>query len=417
MPVADKGENDVAFEALRGWTAQQKHAVTAAYLGWTLDALDFFLLVFVIKDIAAEFGTSIPAISIAVTLTLALRPFGAFLFGRLADRYGRRPILMINIAVYSLLSFATAFVPNLTIFLLVRAAFGIGMGGVWGIGSSLAMETIKPSARGVVSGLLQSGYSMGYLLASIVFGLLYAHVGWRGMFVVGLLPAMALIPYVYARVPESPVYDRTATDEGRTMNVLRRHWRLTLYTIVLMTALNFFSHGTQDLYPTFLQNQHGLAPAAVSTIAIIYNIGAVLGCLLFGSLSQRFGRRRMMVTAAFLALPVVWLWAYSPTLGMLTLGAFLINFFVQGCWSIIPAHLNELSPAEARSTFPGTVYQLGNLAASSNLTIQALIVEARGEYSFALSAVAIAAGIAIILLVAFGPEAHGIEMKRKNAAG
>lgn len=399
------------FEALRGWTASQKHVVAASYLGWTLDAVDFFLLVFVIKDIAEEFNTSIPTITVAVTLTLACRPLGAFLFGRLADHYGRRPILMINILVYSLLSFLTAFVPDLATFLIVRALFGVGMGGVWGIGSSLAMETIKPEARGVVSGLLQSGYAMGYLLASVIFGLLYIHVGWRGMFVVGLLPALMLIPYVYKAVPESPVFDGARSAAVPILSVLRQHWKLTLYTIVLMTAFNFFSHGTQDLYPTFLQKQHGLGPAAVGQIAIIYNIGAVLGCLLFGSLSQHFGRRRTMISAALLALPTVWLWAYSPSLTMLTLGAFLINFFVQGCWSIIPAHLNELSPAMARSTFPGTVYQLGNLVASSNLTLQALIVEAQGNYSLALASVAIAAGIAIALLLAFGPEAHGVTMK------
>jgi len=399
------------FEALRGWSASQKHVVTAAYLGWTLDAVDFFLLVFVINDIATEFGTTIPTITVAVTLTLACRPLGAFLFGRLADTYGRRPILMINILVYSLLSFATAFVPNLVTFLIVRALFGVGMGGVWGIGSSLAMETIKPEARGIVSGLLQSGYSMGYLLASVVFGLLYVHVGWRSMFVVGLLPALMLIPYVYWTVPESPVFDRSRGAAAPILSVLRQHWKLTLYTIVLMTAFNFFSHGTQDLYPTFLQKQHELAPGEVGKIAVIYNIGAVLGCLLFGSLSQRFGRRRTMIAAALLALPAAWPWAYSESLPILTLGAFLINFFVQGCWSIIPAHLNELSPAAARSTFPGTVYQLGNLVASSNLTLQALIVQSRGDYSLALASVAVAAGLAITLLVAFGPEAHGIAMK------
>lgn len=406
----------MAFEALRGWSKNQKHVVTAAYLGWTLDALDFFLLVFVLKDIAAEFRTDIATISIAVTLTLAARPLGAFLFGRLADHYGRRPILMLNIAVYSLLSFSTAFVPDLATFLIVRALFGVGMGGVWGIGSSLAMETIKPESRGVVSGLLQSGYAMGYLLASIVFGLVYLHVGWRGMFVVGILPAMALIPYVYAQVPESPAFGRSKAGKPSLAAILRRHWKLTLYAIVLMTAMNFFSHGTQDLYPTFLQKQHGLAPASVGTIAIVYNIGAVMGCLLFGSLSQRFGRRRMMMTAALLALPTVWLWAYSPTVALLTAGAFLINFFVQGCWSIIPAHLNELSPAEARGTFPGTVYQLGNLVASSNLTIQALLVEHYGNYSIALASVAIGAGLAIALLVRFGPEAHGVEMHKSPDA-
>jgi SHS family lactate transporter-like MFS transporter len=403
----------VAFAALKGWTASQKHVVAASYLGWTLDALDFFLLVFVLKDIAAEFHTGVATISLAVTLTLAVRPLGAFIFGRLADRYGRRPILMINIAVYSLLSFSTAFVPNLVVFLIVRTAFGIGMGGVWGIGSSLAMETIRPESRGTVSGLLQSGYSTGYLLASIVFGLLYVHVGWRGMFAVGLLPSLALIPYLYAKVPESPEFDRSRVHQS-TLSILKRHWKLTLYAIVLMTAMNFFSHGTQDLYPTFLQQQHKLPPSVVGGIAIIYNIGAVLGCFLFGTLSQRFGRRRMMIAAALLALSSVWFWAYSPTLGLLAAGAFFINFFVQGCWSIIPVHLNELSPAAARGTFPGTVYQLGNLFAASNLTLQALLAEHYGSYGLALASVAIAASVAISLLLYLGPEAHNVAMRANS---
>ncbi|MES2255372.1 MAG: MFS transporter [Pseudomonadota bacterium] len=396
--------------ALRGWNSAQKHVVAASFLGWTLDALDFFLLVFVIKDIAAEFGVGIPTITVAVTLTLALRPVGAFLFGRLADRYGRRPVLMANIAVYSTLSFATAFVPSLPIFLLVRAAFGIGMGGTWGIGSSLAMETIRPESRGVVSGLLQSGYSSGYLLASIVFGFLYPYVGWRGMFMVGIIPALLLIPYVYAKVPESPSFNKDRSGKSSTIAVLRDHWKLALYAVILMTAFNFFSHGTQDLYPTFLQRQHGLQPAAVGQIAIIYNIGAVLGCLLFGSLSQHYGRRRMMITAALLAIPTIWIWAYSANLVTLTIGAFLINFFVQGCWSIIPAHLNELSPSKARGTFPGTVYQLGNLVASSNLTIQALIAENAHNYGLALAAVAFGAAIAISGLLFVGPEAKDAKM-------
>jgi len=402
----------MVFAALQGWTSRQKHVVTASYLGWALDALDFFLLVFVLKDVAAEFHTDIRTVSIAVTLTLAARPFGAFLFGRLADSYGRRPILMLNIAVYSLLSFSTAFVPDLATFLVVRTAFGIGMGGVWGIGSSLAMETIRPESRGVVSGLLQSGYSSGYLLASVVFGLLYVHVGWRGMFMTGILPALLLIPYVYAKVPESPAFDSASSlSKPSIFSILRRHWKLTTYAIILMTAMNFFSHGTQDFYPTFLQLQHQLSPGVVGGIAILYNIGGVLGCLLFGSLSQRFGRRRTMIAAALLALASVWLWAYSPTLGLLASGAFLINLFVQGCWSIIPAHLNELSPAEARGTFPGTVYQLGNLVASYNLTLQAWVAARYDSYGLALAAVAIAAALSISALLYVGPEAHSVDMR------
>jgi SHS family lactate transporter-like MFS transporter len=397
-------------KALEGWTSGQKHAVAASYLAWTLDAFDFFLLVFVLSAIAGDFHVGVPEVAFAVTLTLAMRPVGAFIFGRLADRYGRRPVLMVNIAVYSLLSFATAFVPNLMMFLLVRTAFGIGMGGIWGICTSLAIESVKPAARGMVSGLLQSGYSGGYLLASVVFGLLYVHVGWRGMFMVGIMPSLLLIPYIYSSVKESPVFIAKPTQRLSTWDILRKHGKLALYAIILMTAFNFFSHGTQDFYPTFLTKGHGFPPATVGSIGIIYNIGAVLGCFLFGSLSQHYGRRRMMIIAALLALPTTWLWAFSPGVVMLTLGAFLINFFVQGCWSIIPAYLNELSPREARGTFPGTVYQLGNLIASGNLPLQALIAQHYGNYGIALAAVPICAGLAIALLVRLGPEADNVEM-------
>jgi len=396
--------------ALKGWTSNQKHVVTASFLGWTLDAMDFFLLTFVFNDIARDFGTTRTKVTIAVMLTLAFRPVGAFIFGRLADRYGRRPILMLNIAVYSLFSFSTAFAQDLTTFLVIRSLFGIGMGGVWGIGSSLSMETIRPESRGFVSGVLQSGYSFGYLLAAVVFAIVYVHVGWRGMFMVAIIPSMLLIPYVWAKVPESPTFDRSAAGTHTTLAILRNHWKLALYAIITMMCFNFFSHGTQDFYPNFLQSKH-MPPAVTGSIAIIYNIGAIIGCLIFASLSQHFGRRRTMITAALLSMPTIWLWAFSPAVPVLVLGAFLMNLFVQGCWSVIPAHLNELSPPGARSTFPGTVYQIGNLLASGNLTIQALIADSYG-YGLALGSVALFAALAIIAMLSLGPEAHNIEMRR-----
>jgi len=403
--------------ALQNWTAAQKHVVAASWLGWTLDAFDFFLMVFVIKDVAAAFGVEKSTVAWATTLTLALRPVGAFVFGRLADRFGRRPVLMADVALYSVLGFATAFSPNLIAFLIIRALFGIAMGGEWGIGASLTMESIRPEARGLVSGLLQSGYPTGYLLASIVYRNFYEPLGaltgmapWRSLFLVGILPAL-LILYIRRHVPESPGWSTEHARTGTVLNVLKRHWLLAIYAIVLMTAFNFFSHGTQDAYPTFLQVQHRFDVHTTGNIAIVYNLGAILGGLIFGFFSQKIGRRRAIVVAALCAIPVTYLWAFSQTAAMLAVGAFLMQFFVQGAWGVIPAHLNELSPADARGTFPGTVYQLGNFIASYNLVLQTKIAARMHEnYSLALASVAIAAAIAIVLLTALGREAREVNM-------
>ena len=385
--------------------------VSASFLGWTLDAFDFFLLVFVLKDVAAEFSVERKTIALAITLTLALRPVGAFVFGRLADRFGRRPILMVDVATYSMLGLATAFAPNLGAFLVIRALFGVAMGGEWGIGASLTMETIKPEARGVVSGILQSGYPTGYLLASVVYATLYQTVGWRGMFVIGALPAL-LVLYIRRNVPESPGWTAEQADRtGGLFKVLREHWQLALYGIVLMTAFNFFSHGTQDIYPTFLQVQHGFDAHVTGAIAILYNIGAILGGWTFGMWSQRWGRRRTIVLACVLSLPVIYLWAYSSTVPGLAIGAFLMQYFVQGAWGVVPAHLNELSPPGVRATFPGTIYQLGNLIASSNAVIQTSIAAREGEnYAFALASVAACAAIAVVALAAVGREARDAKL-------
>jgi SHS family lactate transporter-like MFS transporter len=317
---------------------------------------------------------------------------------------------MLDVALYSVLGFATAFAPNLTAFLIIRALFGVAMGGEWGIGASLTMESVKPEARGVVSGILQSGYPSGYLIASVAFTLLYSHIGWRGMFMIGILPAL-LILYIRRNVPESPGWNRERTSPAAILNVLRSHWQLALYAILLMTAFNFFSHGTQDLYPTFLQKQHHFDHTTVGSIAVLYNIGAILGGLSFGAFSQSFGRRRTMMLCALFTLPAIWLWAFSQTALLLAVGAFLVQFFVQGAWGVVPAHLNELSPPEARGTFPGTVYQLGNFIASYNAVLQAKIAESHGNnYSLALSGVAIAGALAVMILAFLGREAREIDM-------
>jgi MFS transporter, SHS family, lactate transporter len=395
---------------MQGWTPQQRSVVVASFLGWTLDAFDFFLLVFILTDIAKEFGTGAETTSWLVTLTLAMRPLGAFLFGRAADRFGRRPTLMVDVLAYSLLEFASGFAPTFTVLLILRMLYGIAMGGEWGVGASLTMETVPVRSRGFVSGLLQAGYPTGYLLASVVYGLFYDSIGWRGMFMIGVLPAL-LVLYIRRSVPESPSWTetRTASVGISLLDTVRRHWRLGIYAILLMTAFNFFSHGTQDIYPTFLKVQHGMGPHEVSLIAIVYNIGAILGGIGCGVLSERFGRRRVIVVAALLALPALPLWAFSSGPVLLAAGAFLMQVAVQGAWGVVPAHLNELSPEEARGTFPGFVYQTGNLLAAINLTLQTHIAVTNGnDYALAMAWVTGVVAVVIALLIAFGPEKRGV---------
>jgi MFS transporter, SHS family, lactate transporter len=406
----------MAIAALTGWTSDQKHVVAATFLGWTLDAFDFFLMVFVLKDIAQEFNTEITSVTFAILLTLAMRPIGAYLFGRAADRWGRRPTLMVDVLLYSFIELASGFAPSLTALLVLRAIFGIAMGGEWGVGASLTMESIPPHARGFVSGLLQSGYPTGYFLASIVYGLLFQYIGWRGMFMVGVIPAL-LVFYIRRKVPESPSW-RPATKSSSTLAIVKSHWQLGIYAVALMTAFNFFSHGTQDLYPTFLQVQHGMTPHEVGLIAVIYNIGAIIGGISFGSLSERFGRRRIIIICAVLSLVVLPLWAFAATAVWLAVGAFLMQVTVQGAWGVIPVHLNELSPDDARGTFPGFVYQLGNLIASVNATLQAgIAIHYGNDYAIALAAVAGTVAVLIVVLTALGYEAKGIEFGKGRVPG
>jgi len=396
------------FNALKGWTAVQRKVVVASFLGWTLDAFDFFLLVFVMDDVAREFGTTRVYVAWAVTLTLAMRPVGAFLFGRLADRFGRRPILMLDVALYSLMGLASALAPNLATFLVVRALFGVAMGGEWGIGASLTMETVSPKARGLVSGLLQSGYPTGYLIASVVFWLLHDAVGWRGMFVIGFLPAL-LVLYIRRHVPESPTWQAVTARTTSIFHTLGQHWQLAVYAIVLMTAFNFFSHGTQDNYPTFLRVTHHFDTHTTGSITVIYNIGAILGGWTFGIWSQRIGRRRAMVIAALLAIPMTYVWAFSSGAVLLAAGAFLMQFCVQGAWGVVPAYLMEISPPQVRATFPGTMYQIGNFVASSNAVLQTWYATEHGDnYRVALAAVVLAAAVTIALLAGFGREAASV---------
>jgi SHS family lactate transporter-like MFS transporter len=376
------------IENFRRLTPVQRNTFVACFLGWSLDAFDFFILTFCISALAAQFQAKVSAVTEAVFITLAFRPVGAFLFGMMADRFGRRVTLMVDIVAYSVFELASAFAPSLKAFMVTRALFGIAMGGEWGVGAALAFETLPAEKRGFFSGLLQEGYAVGFLMAALAYGTAFQYVGWRGMFVIGALPALLVI-YIRAHVDESPAWlqGRVAKNDaqkeagGRGKNLLPFLGPFALMT-VLMFAFNSFSHGTQDLYPTFLTEGHLLGPRAVMLVAVVANLGALAGGILFGTWSEKVGRRRAIVIAALLAIPVIPLWAYSRSVPMLAVGGFLMQFMVQGAWGVIPAHLNELSPPAMRGTFPGFAYQLGNLLSSKNAVLQAKLVEGRYGGSF-----------------------------------
>lgn len=399
----------------RTLTPAQRRAYFAALAGWSLDALDFFIFVFCLKAISGEFHTDIKAVAEGIFLTLAFRPLGALVFGWLAEKHGRRPILMLNVASYTVVQFATAFAPNLATLLALRALFGFAMGGEWGVGAALALETLPARGRGLFSGLLQEGYVIGYLLASFVFWCVFDHVGWRGMFIISAASALLVI-YIRYGVEESPAWKAGASPQrasaATVWAALRDYFPTFLYLVLLMACFNAFSHGSQDLYPTFLQVQHHFATATTGTITMIMNVGALAGGICFGAWSERLGRRRAITVAALLALPLIPLWAFAQTPVLLTVGAFLIQFMVQGAWGIVPAHLNELSPPAVRAILPGFAYQLGNLAMSKMAPVQSGIAEAHGgNYSSVLAWTLAAVAVALIIVTTLGPEAHSKELK------
>jgi MFS transporter, SHS family, lactate transporter len=406
-----------AIRLFKSLNHDQRNTFVACFLGWALDAFDFFLLTFVIVPMAHDFGTSIADLSYAITLTLAIRPVGAFIFGLLGDRFGRRMPLMIDIMFYSLMELLTAFSPNYTTLLIFRALYGIGMGGEWGLGASLAMETLPTEARGLFSGILQQGYAFGYLLAAIVYLAVFPFFGWRGLFVAGALPAF-LVLYIRARVPESPVWLRR---QARTdfwsdvLIVIKRHWALFLYVILLMTAFNAMSHGTQDMYQTFLEEQRHYGVTQKAATGIIYAVGAICGGTVVGHLSQKWGRRRLIILTAAFGIILIPLWVFSPGFALLVIGGFAMQFMVQGAWGIVPVHLNELSPGAVRGTFPGFAYQFGNLFAANTAVVEAQLAnhfrDASGhpDYAKALALFTFVIFLVLMLLAAIGPEKRGKE--------
>jgi SHS family lactate transporter-like MFS transporter len=395
--------------------AGSHHAVMAGFLGWTLDAFDFFVVVFLFDTLARQFGVSKKELVLTMTATLAMRPVGAVLFGLLADRFGRRIPLMANVIYFSLIELSCGFSPNYTFFFVMRALFGIGMGGEWGVGASLAMEAAPVRWRGVLSGILQSGYSIGYLLAAVAARFILPAWGWRPMFWIGALPALLAL-YIRTKVPESEAWKQhRAASTGQVLRVVLLDWRRFAYLVVLMTFMMFLSHGTQDLYPDFLQEVHHAATAVRANMAIIYNVGAVAGAIVFGHYSQVAGRRKSMIAALGLSLAVIPLWAFGRSLAVLTVGAVLMQAGVQGAWGVVPVHLNELAADAARGLMPGLAYQLGILFASPTNSMQYALRDRVG-YQWAIAGFEMVTILMLAALLWRGAEAHGKSFVRTGAA-
>jgi len=389
------------------------HAVTAGFLGWTMDAFDFFVLVFLVDSLAREFSVTKGDIVWTITATLAMRPVGAVIFGLLADRYGRRRPLMANVIFFSVIELLCGFAPNYTVFLVLRAIYGIGMGGTWGVGTSLVMEAAPVRWRGILSGMLQSGYSIGYLLAALAARFIEPLWGWRAMFWAGGAPALLAL-YIFSKVPESEAWKQHRAPTTRAiLGVVRQHWKAALYLVLMMTLMMFLSHGTQDLYPDFLKSVHAASAKSVSYIVICFNIGAIAGAIIFGQLSERIGRRRSMIAALLLSLATIPAWAFAGPLLALAAAAFIMQAGVQGAWGVIPAHLNELSPDQTRGLLPGLAYQLGILIASPVNSIEYALRSQFG-YAWALAGFQTVNIALLITVLALGHERKGRSFYRTD---
>lgn len=399
-----------AVPSSSGDRANARNALIAGFLGWTLDSFDYFILTFVLVQIGGEFHRSVVEMSWTITGGLLARPIGAVIFGLMADRYGRRLPLMIDVLLFSIFEVLCGFAPTYRSFLILRLLFGVCMGGEWGVGASLAMESVPVKWRGTLSGLLQEGYALGFLLASIAFWTVFPRWGWRPMFFIGGLPAL-LVLFIRAKVKESDAWKAEAAAKLSWRGYWRAvaaHWKRFIYLTLLIASLAFMSHGTQDFYPTFLQLQRHFSPQATAIVNAISMVGAIIGGIVVGLCSDRFGRRRAMITSALLGIPVIPLWMFgSPTIALAATGAFVMQFMVQGAWAVVPAHINELSPGALRGFFPGLAYQLGVVIAAGSATIEAALGR-HFTYAQAMGGFAAVAFVVAAIVIAAGPEAHGV---------
>jgi SHS family lactate transporter-like MFS transporter len=402
------GEAGLSAVVEAGAAHHHRAAVTAGFSGWLLDAFDFFLVTFCLTSMAKEFHKTDVQIALVITMTLVFRPVGGFVFGLMADRYGRRLPLMINIGFFAVAEILTGLAPNYTVLLIVRALFGVVMGGNWGVGTSLAMEGAPAAKRGMLSGLLQEGYAAGNVLAALCFLFLFGRVGWRPLFFLGSLPAILLVLFIRFCVKESTVWQKSRTgsswvEHGRE---ILSHWKLFLYLTAFMTMMMFASHGTQDMYPTFLQRQWHFTPQRRAVVTAIAGMGAIFGGVIFGHFSDEWGRRKTIIVAFLCGTLVIPLWAYAPNQMLLVAGAFLMQFMVQGAWGVIPAHLAELSPDSVRGLLPGFAYQTAGVIASSVVYIEAVYAQ-KTSYASAMALTAISVFLPACIMAAVGRERRG----------
>ncbi|KAJ2798695.1 Carboxylic acid transporter [Coemansia guatemalensis] len=361
---------------------RQAFTFSVACLGWLVDSLDFFCVTMTTTELAEAFGKEPSDVTSAITVTLMLRPIGALLFGVIADRFGRRIPLIVNLSLFTVIELASGFAQNLETFIGLRAIYGILMGGEWGLGNSLAMEVLPVESRGIFSGILQMSYSLGNLVAAMLYYAVVPNLGWRALFWISIIPAViTIVMSLFLKESEAWKQTRRQQKNGAqryykvAAEMLKNHWLRCIYAVIFMAAMNFLSHGSQDLYPTFLKKQHGFSAGQATVGTVVGNIGAIIGGIFFGYISEYLGRRRTMAICAICGACFVPLWILPDAFGTLLAGAFFIQVFVQGAWGVIPAYLSEISPAAFRATFPGLAYQLGNLISASASQIEASLGE------------------------------------------
>ncbi|KIJ08149.1 hypothetical protein PAXINDRAFT_89314 [Paxillus involutus ATCC 200175] len=445
VPPKQKSTSTGVIPALRGLTWLQWAQFLSGWIAWTYDALDFFSVALTVNLLSKQFNQQVSAITTAITLTLLFRSLGAVIFGVLSDRFGRKWPLVCNLLLCSSLSLGTSFVTTFPQFLAVRSLFGVAMGGVWGLASSTALENLPVELRGLGSGIVQQGYALGYLIAAIINLTVvpYSSHSWRCLFWTASSVSFTTA-IVRACIPESAVFLRAKAIEREkgsnttqktkiflreTKEMLKTHWKLCIYAVLLMAGFNFMSHGSQDLYPTYLESSKGFSSHSATIATIIGNCGAISGGAIAGYTSQYIGRRLTIVICVLLVGSFIPLWIIPTSFAGLAAGAFCVQFGVQGAWGVIPIQLAEMSPPAFRATFPGVAYQLGNMISAASAQIEAtgakhiretVIVDGKptsvADYATVQGIFIGVVAAFVIVVTILGPENHSSHFEQHKTA-